>query len=112
MTPDAFDIIDKLDVVRWMDGGGVELVIEPRRERLDGSPEMAGLLRRKIQFYLDQLNTEGFQAVFHHPPPEKTVIVLQCEEPPIPAVVDFVEEARPWVAQNNATLVLRTASSA
>jgi hypothetical protein len=58
MTPDAFDIIEKLDLIQPLADGGVELHIAPRPGRLDGSPEMVDLLRRKTQFYLDQLNLQ------------------------------------------------------
>ena len=107
MTPDAFDIIEKLDFIHPLKDGGVELHIAPRPGRLDGSSEMVDLLNRKIQFYLDQLNTEGFQAVFKHPSPEKTVIVLLFEEPAKQTVLQFLGRAKEWVEKNNAALVCR-----
>jgi|SRR5688572_14512035 len=106
---DPIQNIDNLDIVGKRKDGGVDLVIVAS-SKLDGSPEHQRLLLAKIESYLAQLNTPGFQAEFNHPRPEQVNIILSCNEAPDPIVLQLVEKSKPWVEENNARLTFRPAA--
>lgn len=111
MSSPPIQDIEIVDIVGKRNDGGVDLFIVTS-SRLDASPETQQLLLDKIQSYLEQLNTDGFQTEFNDPTPENTRIVLLCDERPDTAIEELVTQAMPWVEDNNARLELRVGNVA
>jgi hypothetical protein len=86
--------------------GEVNLYIDVEGH-LDGSLETQKMLRDKVDNYLADLNTDGFQEEFDYPPPEKTRVIISCDGSPDPVMHDLIEKMKPWVAENNARIFLR-----
>lgn len=97
--------LDRVDVVAVQHDGTVVLGLVVSG-RLDASPEHQTLLLDKIQNYLAELNTPEFRAEFHNPRPEQVQILIHFDKPPHPAILQLIEKSKPWVAKNNARLVV------
>ncbi|MFL5246078.1 MAG: DUF6572 domain-containing protein [Gemmataceae bacterium] len=97
--------LDSIDIVGHRFDGGVDLAIVDSNPG-DASPETRLLLRKKIAAYLKAINTDAFQVEFGFPEPEHTRIVVACSTQPSPKLAEWIEEWKPWVAENRARLIL------
>lgn len=95
--------VDSIDIVGRRKDGDIELFIVASGP-LDPSPQTQQLLLDKIQSYLEQLNSQAFQAEFDHPRADQVRIVVSCDFGIDPIMRLLVERARPWVAENNARI--------
>jgi hypothetical protein len=95
--------LDTVDIAGRRRDGGVDLLIVASGP-LDPSPETQKLLLDKIQGYLEQINTPGFQSEFGHPPADKVRIVISCEHEIHPVIRTLVARSKTWVEQNNARI--------
>jgi Family of unknown function (DUF6572) len=84
---------------------GIDLFIMADGE-LDGSSGTQHLLLDKITSYLNQINTNEFREKFENPDPEKTRIVVLCDDVPHNNIEKMVEKAKPWVKDHNARLLI------
>ena len=95
-----------LDFVHDLDGGGVELFIVAHTD-FEPTEGAADLLRQKVRYYLDQINSDGFQAVFKNPPRERTLITVATKSELPPNILAAIDALKPTVSQSNATLQIR-----
>ena len=92
-----------IDLLQQIEGGGIVLFIVADKPLLP-TDLVLDQLKRKVKFYLAEINMLGFQQVWKHPPPEKTNIVIATLEELQPEVKSFVESLRPLVESENARL--------
>jgi hypothetical protein len=94
-----------IDKASTHDDGGIDLFIMADGS-LDGSSQTQHLLLDKITSYLNQINTDEFRSRFHNPNPEKTRIVVLCDDVPDKKIEKLVDKAKPWVEDHNARLLI------
>jgi len=87
------------------DGQGVDLVIVIGGP-LGGDLRSLARLMRKFDNYLSFIVSPEFSQRFGPPKPDKTRIVVRIAQGSSPAAFDLLERCKPWVAENNATLVV------
>jgi hypothetical protein len=102
--------LDHIDLIGKRNDGGVDLFVVAAAA-LDGSEQTRELLRRKIATYVQALHDPGFRQQFGDPSPERTTIVVRCDEDVDPAVLEQLGWLRPWVEAYKARLELRRQNS-
>jgi len=97
--------LDVVDVNTVKRGGGSDLFVVVAMP-LSGDRRSLERLARKIERYLEFMNTSEFRAESGNPKPENTNIIVKIPPSSDPAAFDLLERSKPWVADNGATLVV------
>lgn len=109
-TEDPIQNLESIDIVgERIEDGGVDLVIVVSGVLTD-SEHHQGLLLEKTEHYLRQVNSAGFRADHGDPSPERVRIIIDCAREPAPLIRQLLQNAMPWVEENNASLALRVRS--
>ena len=108
--PLAIQNPDSIDLAGKRRDGGVDLVIVAS-ERLDDTPELLQVLRRKVELYLSVTGRQDFLADMGHPSPEKISIILVCSHSIHPTAAAAIEECRKQVEARGMKLELRKSMS-
>jgi uncharacterized protein DUF6572 len=101
----AIQALDSIDVFGERKDGGVDLIIVDSN-MADASSKTRQRLHQKISGYLTAINSARFQSEFSFPAAEKARIIVVCRTEPHPALVQWIEEWKPWVERERARLSL------
>jgi hypothetical protein len=96
--------LDAIDVhIAWKSGGSdlVVVIATP----MEGDNRSINRLLRKIQAYLEFVGSAEYDAEFGPPKPESTRIVVGVHPMSHKVVFDALEQCRPFVTSNRASLV-------
>jgi hypothetical protein len=99
--------LDVVDVNTVKKGGGSDLFIVVASP-LSGDQRSLERLLRKIERYLEFLQTEDFHSESGDPNPENTNIVVKLHPFSDRSAFDLLERSREWVKSNNASLIVDT----
>jgi hypothetical protein len=99
--------IDVIDVNTVKKGGGSDLFIVVASP-LHGDDRSLKRLLRKVERYLEFLNTEAFHAASGIATTENTKIIVKIHPDSAPGTFDLLEKCKAWVNSNNATLSIDT----
>ena len=62
---------------------------------------------QKVRNYLGYIASEDFASEHGQPTPENTAIIFQVHPGSEPEALAFLEECRPWISDNKASLVVK-----
>jgi hypothetical protein len=99
--------LDVVDVNAAKKDGGSDLYIVVATPLADDSRSLQRLLR-KIERYLEFMNTKEFRAESGMSSVENTRIIVNIHPDSTPAAFELLERSKPWVRDNNADLVVDT----
>lgn len=99
--------LDVVDVNTVKIGGGSDLFIVVATP-LSGDQRSLERLLRKVERYLEFLQTEDFRSESGDPSPENTNIIVKLHPSSDRSAFDLLERSKEWVKSNNASLVVDT----
>lgn len=99
--------IDVVDVNTVKKGGGSDLFIVVATP-LSGDQRSLKRLLRKVERYLEFLNTSEFLSASGAATAENTKIIVKLHPDSHAAAFELLERNKQWVHNNNATLVIDT----
>jgi len=99
--------LDVVDVNTVKKGGGSDLFIVVASP-LPGDERSLKRLLRKTERYLEFMHTTEFRSESGTPNTKNTNIIVKIPADSAPAAFDLLERSKPWVADNDATLVVDT----
>lgn len=97
--------LDVLDINAVKKGGGSDLIVVVASP-LQADDRSLKRLRRKLDGYLEFLNSEEFRAESGVPSPDNTQIIVKIHRDSAPEVFELLNRSRDWVRNNAATLVV------
>ena len=99
--------LDVIDINTVKKTGGSDLFIVVATPLSDDRRSLERLLR-KIENYLEFLQSDGFRTENGVPNPENTSIVVKMHPDSSASAFGLLERNKQWVKNNNATLVIDT----
>jgi hypothetical protein len=99
--------LNVVDVNTVKKGGGSDLFIVIASP-LAGDHRSLKRLLRKVERYLEFLNSKSFQSASGVASPDNTRIVVRLHPASDPAAFELLERNKQWVLNNNATLIVDT----
>ena len=99
--------LDVIDINTVKKSGGSDLFIVIATP-LSGDRRSLERLLRKVERYLEFLETEDFRSESGDPSPENTSIIVKMHPDSSQSAFELLERNRQWVRNNNASLVVDT----
>jgi hypothetical protein len=99
--------LNVIDVNTVKKGGGSDLFIVVASP-LAGDHRSLKRLLRKVERYLEFMNTENFRSASGIANPENTNIIVKLHPDSDPMAFELLDRNKQWVRNNNATLVVDT----
>lgn len=99
--------LNVVDINTVKKGGGADLFIVVATPLLGDKRSLERLLR-KVERYLEFLQTEEFQAESGIPNPENTNIIVKLHPDSDRFAFDLLERSKEWVKSNHASLIIDT----
>jgi hypothetical protein len=101
--PIAVEALDHIDVMSVKKEGSVVLFIVTTG-KLEADEETEKRLLKKINNYLDYINSDEFLEEFGKPNPSRVMIEISCRKEPSKEVLEILENIKPQVEAWQASL--------
>lgn len=99
--------LDVIDINTAKKGGGSDLFIVVATPLANDRRSLDRLLR-KVERYLEFLQSDDFRSESGTPNPENTSIIVKMHPDSSSSAFDLLERNKQWVKNNNASLVIDT----
>lgn len=99
-------VIGVCDILAELKSGGADLVVVVASP-LQNDERSRRRVIQKIRNYLGYIVSDDFAAVHGQPTPDNTTIIFHVHPGSDQGALAFIEECRPWIADNKASLVVK-----
>ena len=98
--------VGSLDIRAVKKTGGADLVVVVASP-LQNDERSRRRIVQKVRNYLGYIVSKDFAKEHGQPTPESTTIIFQVHPESEPAALAFLEECRPWISDNHASLIVK-----